>query len=812
MRILRIRLRNYRGTAQREVLLAENAITLVAGPNESGKSSLVEAVHLAMNFRDNSRAAAVRAVQPVGTDLPTEVEVEMRIGSHHFVLLRRWHRDTSTRLTVLSPTRQDLAGREADEWLERVRSEELDTDLLDALHMGQDDRQLAQAVPNPWGGALADALTVGKEEAGARLDTTLLDLASAERARWLTRTGKEKKELKFHTDAVAEARNRVEEIRRLQDDLEGCISEHERAGEDLASVRLRQKLVGTELEGLSLRRAKIEEAVRLRDLRRAEAAASGAEARNAEAAWARREELVERLTGLQERIDALAEEDASGGAARDAAGELAARLRNEADHLAARAAEAEMAAATAEGVARRADLAEQLAIAEGQLAVARATADPGTLPSLTIEALKDLVILQDGEAAALAAGGSHQQVLGESTRLEIAGILRLVVEPGEAAVAAREKAEQAAAVLTGQLESRITQLGAELTEAGGDPGVSPTEARATAGEAAAEARQLASEVAAAETAARRAEAEAAELLADHRQRAELLAQSREYVAGDAAELARQREEADDDTLRVQAADARTAADEAGRRLSEAQAQVDDLSGDSLVERVDALERELAGLDRSEAELRDRLTTLAERARLLSDRGLHTRLQEAEAELDEAVARESRERRKAQVADLLFKTLDQHRAQAESAYQDPLRLRIEELGRKLLGPSFAVEMGPDLTVARRRLDGKLLDVAELSAGAREQIALLGRVACASLAARDGAGAPLVLDDTLGFTDPERRETLARLLAEATAGCQVIILTCDPQRFAGLTNATLVELESSASATAEATPDRASSPSS
>ena len=77
-------------------------------------------------------------------------------------------------------------------------------------------------------------------------------------------------------------------------------------------------------------------------------------------------------------------------------------------------------------------------------------------------------------------------------------------------------------------------------------------------------------------------------------------------------------------------------------------------------------------------------------------------------------------------------------------------------------------------------------------AREQLALIGRVACASLAARDGAGAPLVLDDTLGFSDPERRRGISRVLSEATDGCQVIVLTCDPDRYRELEGADLIEL--------------------
>ena len=46
MKVLRLRLRNYRGIAQREIEFAPGGVTIVSGPNEVGKSSLSEAIEL----------------------------------------------------------------------------------------------------------------------------------------------------------------------------------------------------------------------------------------------------------------------------------------------------------------------------------------------------------------------------------------------------------------------------------------------------------------------------------------------------------------------------------------------------------------------------------------------------------------------------------------------------------------------------------------------------------------------------------------------------------------------------------------------
>jgi len=799
MRILRVRLQNYRGTREREVRLRSDGITVVAGPNEAGKSSLMEAFRLALKFRDSSKAAAVKAVQPVGTDLPTEVEVELRTGPYHLTLKRRWHRETSTRLIVHAPTREEHAGRLADERLQEIVEETVDSDLMDALHMGQDDKQLEQAGPNPWGGALAEALTAGRDQAGCRLDTTLVDLAAEERARWLTPTGKEKKELKAFADAIRKAEAHVSELRATQEELETCVVEHDRIRSQRAALVAELDQARAELEGLALRHSKLIEATSERDRRAAEVDAAEANARAAESALTARRSTAQRVADLEERIAAVGEATAGQEAEMAAAREAASAARQDCTRLAEQAEELEAAAAAAAAESRSAEAAERLALALSQREAEAArvqAARSAASPSLVVEMVTDAAVVVNGEMLELRAGAVHRTEAAGSTVVEVPGVARISVEPGEAALQLRLEAEAAAAEVLAQLDTAIARH-REEAEALGDPGpdavsldaISARQAAVDAASAWGEARTAASQ---SERAAADAEAGLRELEARHQRVGDQLAQAREFLATDAVELAGARGDAPDEVLDSAVDSARTTLAGASATLDEAEARVAQLSGDSLPDRVAALESRIRDLQSKSDEARDRLSALAERARLLSDQGLHTRLQDAEAERDALLAESSRDRRRAEVADLLWSTLDRHRKDAETAYRDPLRNRIEELGRALLGPSFSVEMGHDLKVVRRRLNGHTVDVDQLSAGAREQLALIGRVACASLAARDGAGAPLILDDTLGFTDPERRKAISRVLSDATDGCQVIVLTCDPERYAELKDAELVQL--------------------
>ena len=48
MKLLRIKLTNYRGIAEREIVFSETGVTVIEGPNEIGKSCISEAFDLVL--------------------------------------------------------------------------------------------------------------------------------------------------------------------------------------------------------------------------------------------------------------------------------------------------------------------------------------------------------------------------------------------------------------------------------------------------------------------------------------------------------------------------------------------------------------------------------------------------------------------------------------------------------------------------------------------------------------------------------------------------------------------------------------------
>jgi len=53
-------------------------------------------------------------------------------------------------------------------------------------------------------------------------------------------------------------------------------------------------------------------------------------------------------------------------------------------------------------------------------------------------------------------------------------------------------------------------------------------------------------------------------------------------------------------------------------------------------------------------------------------------------------------------------------------------------------------------------------------------------------------PVVIDDALGFSDPERLAKMGAVFNSVGDRGQVIVLTCQPSRYEGVTGAQVIEL--------------------
>ncbi len=245
---------------------------------------------------------------------------------------------------------------------------------------------------------------------------------------------------------------------------------------------------------------------------------------------------------------------------------------------------------------------------------------------------------------------------------------------------------------------------------------------------------------------------------------------------------------DEAALASAADDARSRLEKAEGTLGGLRTERDGLSPDAVRESLDALDGTLEQ-DRSRRdENRQRLSETRGLLKAGGDKDPNTLLREAEAELERAEERLAAEKRRADALRLLDETFATERKSIETNLAAP----FVEKARRYLAPVFGSNVRlsvnnladgePEIVLERDRNDA--FDA--LSGGASEQVATALRLAMAETLAADFDGhLPVVLDDAFANADPVRIGTIHQMIRLARdRGLQVILLTCDPARYAAL----------------------------
>ncbi|WP_194917046.1 AAA family ATPase [Catenulispora rubra] len=306
MRLLRIRLTDFRGVADRELTFAEHGVTVVEGPNESGKSSTIEAFGLLLDELDSSRKEAVRAVKPRHSDASPEVEAEFRVGGYHVVYRKRWLRPL-TELRVLAPSPETLTGREAHERVLAMLNQATDYDLFKALRVLQDkpfdvDRIAGSASLR----AALDAAAGGASGLGDGSEDTLVQRVEKEFARYFTAKNRQPTgEYRTKQDAAATA---TAEAAELAATLARVEADTERHGDLTARLTdLQQRLLTDrgDVEKFGQRAKHVETLRARRDGADALVDRASRDAELAAGAWEARQALVQSVSDYQGELTAL---------------------------------------------------------------------------------------------------------------------------------------------------------------------------------------------------------------------------------------------------------------------------------------------------------------------------------------------------------------------------------------------------------------------------------------------------------------------------------------------------------------------------
>ena len=174
--------------------------------------------------------------------------------------------------------------------------------------------------------------------------------------------------------------------------------------------------------------------------------------------------------------------------------------------------------------------------------------------------------------------------------------------------------------------------------------------------------------------------------------------------------------------------------------------------------------------------------LAIELRTLGQRGLAEELAQKKGELTLARVALERVEADAKAWKLLRDTLRHAENEAKETFLGPVRERLRPYLRMLF-PETELQLSEDnLEILSLRRGGVEEPFAALSIGAREQVAVLTRLALADLLRENGRPVVLILDDPLVNSDDERfRRMELALRKAANTSLQIIILTCHEARY-------------------------------
>ncbi len=268
MKLVRMTLENWRGVPAREIKFA-SGVTLIEGPNEVGKSTIVEALRTLFDEMDSSKRQSVKAIQPVGQDVGSRVEAEIITGAYHIVYSKTYNKNKKTELRILTPKSEQLTGREAHQRADQLLLETIDRGLWNALlveqgkeikgaHLAESDG-LARALDEAAGSAAAEqsdsdllrsvqaeyeqyyTLKAGKP----KFDGLIIVLAAAQAA---VTSGKEAL-TEIETDS-ADYRRCDAEIRRLDGELPKLQEKVQQYQASWEAVKIiQQKAISKQVEG-----------------------------------------------------------------------------------------------------------------------------------------------------------------------------------------------------------------------------------------------------------------------------------------------------------------------------------------------------------------------------------------------------------------------------------------------------------------------------------------------------------------------------------------------------------------------------------
>lgn len=307
MRLHSIEIHNVRGVEHLRVdELPETGVVVIHGENEAGKSTIVESIDTVLTEKHSGASKKIKALKPVHRDASPEVRLEATVGPYRFRIHKRWLKKKISELHVLEPRPAQFTGGAADDELDRILSEHLDRQLLDALFLRQDD--LGSGVAAVGIPSVTSALesASGMDTAVAE-DSELITRVQKEYEKYFTaRTGAPAKEYKDAQTRVSEAESVQQDAEQALRQLDDVVIKHEAAQQAKAEAEQALPAAETELAQRETEVAEARAALEKIEAQKAELSRVEAELETAREAVERRRAMAQDVASAAEAVEALA--------------------------------------------------------------------------------------------------------------------------------------------------------------------------------------------------------------------------------------------------------------------------------------------------------------------------------------------------------------------------------------------------------------------------------------------------------------------------------------------------------------------------
>lgn len=240
---------------------------------------------------------------------------------------------------------------------------------------------------------------------------------------------------------------------------------------------------------------------------------------------------------------------------------------------------------------------------------------------------------------------------------------------------------------------------------------------------------------------------------------------------------KQRQKDAEDRLIEQRAQARSLENIIGER----QKQIDQANPDALRQDVERFTRSAEAAEKEATQRRIELEHVKASLEAMGAEGLEEHSAELAIKLERAAKRRAELKLRAEALDLLLTKLTNHRLMLTRQLQEPLQRHLNRY-LQLLFPEARLTVDenlvPEILVRQGHGGEERGRFDDLSFGAREQMALISRLAYADLLLEAGRPTLIILDDALVHSDAERLKAMKRVLYDAAERHQILLFSCHP----------------------------------